>query len=60
MGDQLQNLFSSKSGDRSRKAPITDRLVIGTILACEMIKSNGYDLWNESTSKKEKVQFMPS
>ena len=39
---------------------ITDRLVLGTVSVCETIKSNDFELWSESTSKKGKVPYMPS
>ena len=39
---------------------ITDRLVLGTVSVCETIKSNDFELWSESTSKKDKVPYMPS
>ncbi len=47
-------------GEKDVVGFITDRLVLGTVSVCEEIKKNEYDLWNESTSKKEKIPYMPS
>ena len=49
-----------KKGEEDVTSFITDRLVSGTLSICEPIKSNAYDLWNESPSKKEKLPYLPS
>ena len=47
-------------GESDVVAFINERLVTGTTSICETIQSNMYDLWNESSSKKEKVLHTPS
>ena len=47
-------------GEKDVEGFITDRLVLGTVSLCERITSNDYDLWSESTSKKDKIAYMPS
>ena len=52
--------FMETKGEKDVVGFITDRLVSGTVPVCETIKSNEYDLWNESTSKKDKIPYRPS
>ena len=57
----VENLKCMESkGENDVVTFINDRLVTGTTSVCETIECNMYDLWNESPSKKEKVQHTPS